>query len=256
MWFQKKTPKSAGSAAPIGERMNFAVAESYNLLRTNLEFSLPDKKTGRVIAITSSMAEEGKSYTSINLAYALAKNGERVLLIDADLRRPSLASTLGIEAECGLSSLLCGGAEEVYHRGVLHENLTVLPAGKIPPNPQELIGSQQMKTLLARLSAEYDTVILDCPPVNLVADPLTIGGCVDGYLLVVRHGFTGRREVREAVKCLHFAGARVLGFVYNAVSYRHDRRYSKNYYRRHSYAPTSVESMTEAKTPLINGKKG
>lgn len=257
MWFRKKAADVGAKVSPLGEQLNFSTAEAYNLLRTNLEFSLADKKTGRVIAITSSAAQEGKSYTSINLAYALAKNGERVLLIDADLRRPSLASTLGFSRTPGLSTLLCDGEGVPYRVGVLHENLTVIPSGDIPPNPQELVGSLRMKQLIRELSRQYDTIIIDCPPVNLVADSLTIGDVVDGYLLVVRDAVTGRREIAEAVKRLKFAGVRILGFVYNAVGAHKDGKYyKKNYYKRYYSAWQVTEVATEVPNPLIKGEKG
>ena len=257
MWFRKKTAQIGTKASPLGEQLNFSTAEAYNLLRTNFDFSLASKKTGRVVAITSSSAQEGKSYTAINLAYALAKNGERVLLIDADLRRPSLASTLNLARTPGLSTILCGGGGNPYRVGVLHENLTVIPSGEIPPNPQELIGSTRMKELIVEFSKSYDTIIVDCPPVNLVADSLTIGDVVDGYLLVVRDAITGRREISEAVKRLKFAGVRILGFVYNAVGAHKDGKYyKKNYYKRYYSAWQVTEVATEVPNPLIKGEKG
>ncbi len=202
----------------VGAELDFLSREAYNLLRTNLSFALPDKEGGKIIGVTSSNPQEGKSFTSINLAYSLAEAGHRVILIDADMRRPSVNAVLETPGAPGLSNMLSGGDDACIHKGVLHEGLSVLFSGDIPPNPAELIGSARMKKLLATLAGQYDYVIVDLPPVNCVSDPLAISGGLDGIVMVLRHRKTRRAEVREAVNQLKYAGIRILGIVYNGYT--------------------------------------
>lgn len=202
----------------LGKDLDFLSQEAYNLLRTNLSFALPDKEGGKIIGITSSNPQEGKSFTAINLAYSMAAVGHRVILIDADMRRPSVNVTLDVSGAPGLSNLLVSEDCACIHKGVLHENLSVIFSGDIPPNPSELISSGRMKKLLATLAQEYDEVIVDLPPVNCVSDPLAISGGLDGIVLVVRHEKTRRAEIREAVNQLKYAGIRIFGIVYNGYT--------------------------------------
>lgn len=213
----------------LGPEMDFAMAEAYKLLRTNLIFSFSEKEEGgRIIGVTSSRPQDGKSFCAINLAYSLAQGGHRVVLIDADMRRSSVAATLGKPLSPGLSNYLVGDAKDVIHKNVLHENLSLIAAGDPPPNPAELIGSSRMQQVLTALGQRYDFVIVDLPPVNLVSDPLVVSKFLDGVVLIVRHGYSKRREVLEAVRKLKFVGAQILGVVYNGHS-------KGGKYRRHSY---------------------
>lgn len=203
--------------AKIGKDLDFASSEAYNLLRTNLSFSLPDKVGGKLIGITSPCPRDGKSTTSLNLAYSEAEAGHKVLLIDGDMRCPSLAKTLDLESAPGLSNLLVDCKEEAIRNGVLHENMSVLLAGNIPPNPSELVASERMKKLLEEMAGKYDYVIIDLPPVNAVADPLAISKYIDGMIVVVRHGVSRRKEVMEAIRQLKQVNAKIFGFVYNGT---------------------------------------
>ena len=212
-----KTKDTRKKLNAFGKELDFASIEAYNLLRTNLTFSMPDKDSGRVIGVTSPCPEDGKSTTSINLAYVLAEAGHKVLLVDADMRRPSIARSLELPMIPGLSNRLVENTENAVHLGILHENLSVLLAGDIPPNPSELIGSEKMKHFVDTARADYDYVIFDLPPVNAVSDPLIMSKNVDGMILVIRHAHTRRRDVSEAVRQLDLVGAKVLGFVYNGV---------------------------------------
>lgn len=225
------------TANKLAGDLDFASAEAYNLLRTNIMFSLPGKKNcGKLMGVSSPNPQDGKSFTSINLSYSLAKDGQRVLLIDGDMRRPSIARVLSMPCAPGLSNLLIGGEREsIVHTGVLNENLDVVFAGDIPPNPSELIGSEKMKELLDEFAADYDFVIVDLPPVNAVADPLIISKLLDGIVLVIRHNYTKKKNIREAVRQLKFAEVNILGFVYNGFSrgsgyYKKGGRYYKHYY--------------------------
>jgi len=203
----------------FGKDLSFASGEAYNLLSTNLSFSFPDKTGGRVIGITSACPQDGKSTTAINLAYSLADSGNRVILIDADMRRPSVAKMININVYPGLSNLLIEDTDSAVRANTMHKNMSVLPAGDIPPNPTELIRSERMCSIMERFREEYDYVIVDMPPVNAVADPLVISKCVDGMILVVRHDSTKRRDISEAVRQLRLVDARLLGFVYNDAEY-------------------------------------
>ena len=161
-----------------------------------------------------------------------------MLLIDGDMRRPSVAGVLEMSRTPGLSNLLAGGkVEDIVHVGTLHENLDILLSGDIPPNPSELLGSERMKKIMGEFSEKYDFVIVDLPPVTAVADPLVMSKLIDGIVVVVRHGYTRKRNVRETVRQLTFSGVRILGFVYNGFRYgssgyykRSDKYYHKDYY--------------------------
>ena len=152
----------------IGADLNFAASESYKRLRTNIFFSLEDKDDdlGYAIGITSSLRGEGKSTTSINTAYALAESGKHVILLECDMRLPVMAKNLDISSEPGLSDFIVGlcTSEEAIRTSLIHQNLDIVPAGSIPPNPSELLGTKRFKNILKVLKKAYDFVIIDCPP--------------------------------------------------------------------------------------------
>ena len=213
----KKAQEERTKVVRFGNNLDFASTEAYKLLRTNLSFSLPDKEGGKIIGITSPCPQDGKSTTSLNLSYALAETGHSVLLIDADMRRPSIAKTLELPAAPGLSNILVDSKENAFHEKVMHEKLTVLLSGDIPPNPSELITSAKMQNLLSELAAKYDYVIVDLPPVNAVSDPIAVSKYIDGMIIVVRHGFSRRKDVVEAIRQLKMVNAKIFGFVYNGI---------------------------------------
>ena len=223
----KKAAVEKRSAQKIGKELDFASTEAYNLLRTNLSFSLPDNDSGKVIGVTSPCPQEGKSTTSLNLAYSLAEAGNSVLLIDADLRRPSVCKMLDLPKAPGLSNLLAEDSENAIHKGILSEKLSVLLSGDVPPNPSELIVSDKMKKLIEKFRGEYDYIIADLPPVISVSDPLAMSRNIDGMIVIVRHGHTRRSDVVETMRQLKLVNINVLGFVYNGASrnkpsYSHD----------------------------------
>lgn len=201
----------------IGKELDFASLEAYNLLRTNLSFSLPDNDSGKVIGITSPCPQEGKSTTSLNLSYSLAEAGYKVLLIDADMRRPSVSKTLDLPRSPGLSNMLTEEPDDAIRNGVLTENLSVLLSGDIPPNPSELIGSQKMQKLIERFRTAYNYIIVDLPPVVSVSDPLAMSKNLDGMVIVVRHGHTRRNDIAETMRQIKLVNVNVLGFVYNGA---------------------------------------
>ncbi len=224
-----KIKNTDNQEAIFGDKLSFASKEAYNLLRTNITFAFPDEKLGKVAGVTSASAHEGKSTTSINLACSLADAGYKVLLVDADMRRPSIAKALSIEAEPGLSDVLSGNSEAKIHTGVLHDNLSVLTAGHIPPNPSELLNSDRMKMLLESFKEEYNYVIVDLPPALVVTDAAIASKYFSGVIIVVRHASTRRREIAEVVRQLDYVNAKILGFVYTKIGYRKSKDYNKYY---------------------------
>jgi capsular exopolysaccharide synthesis family protein len=192
-----------------------ARAEAFRRLRTNLQFVDVDHPV-QAIVITSSVPDEGKTTTSVNLAFAFAEMGRRVVLIEADLRRPRIAEYLGIEGAVGLSNVLAG---QVAVGDVLqqwgHGDLHVLASGFVPPNPSEMLGSRNMAALLIRLRAEFDVIIIDTPPLLPVTDAAVVATHADGAVLVARSGKTAQARVRTALAGLRAVDSRVLGCVLN-----------------------------------------
>ena len=220
----------------IGEKLSFAAAEAYKLLRTNLMFALPDgEEDCSVVGITSSVRGEGKSTTTLNLAYSLAEAGQYVLVLECDMRLPTLAKRLGMDGQKGVSNLLAGlcNGSEVIKRTELHQNLYVLPAGEIPPNPSELLGSERMKVVIDTLKKDFDYILLDLPPVNAVSDPLVASKLTDGIVLVVRQNYSSKRAIAEAVRQLNFVDAKILGFVMTDSNAAAPGR--KKYYKKYGY---------------------
>ena len=227
--------------------LNFASKEAYNLLRTNIVFSFPDSEGGKVVGMSSASLAEGKSFTAINLAASLAEAGNTVLLMDCDMRRPSISKSLGKPLSPGLSNLLVNNDKNVVHKGVLNENLSLVTAGDIPPNPSELLGSEKMRAVVTLFREHFDYIILDLPPITAVADPLIVTKLVDGMVVVVRHKVTKRGEIMDSIRQLRMTGVRILGFVYNGYrssgSYGYKKygkyKYSNHYYTS-EYKDTSV----------------
>jgi len=228
-----QTTASEDERIKICENMPFEGAEAFKLLRTNLMFTLTDKEDCKVIGMTSATPGEGKSLTALNLAYTLAKSGNRVLLIDGDMRLPTQARRLKVRKAPGLSNVLVGQKtpEEAI---VLPTNSSLwhfLPAGDIPPNPSELLGSRSMGQLVRSISHNYDVIIIDLPPINVVSDALVLSDLVDGVIVAVREGYSSQREVSEGISRLKFANVKVLGFVLTDVSSTAKSHYHKgNYY--------------------------
>ena len=207
------------------------MAESYRALRTSLLLSnlgAPPK----VIMVTSALPQEGKTTTSINVAVVLAQKGVRVLLIDADLRRPSIHKTLGMGPHSGLSNVLTGSTtlEQAITRTAVLPNLFVLPAGTPPPNPAELLASSNMKDVLSQLSEQYDHVVVDTPPSLSVTDAVVLSPRADAVVLVIRSGQTTKQALRRSRDILTQVNAKVVGVLLNAVDLS-----SPDYYYYYEY---------------------
>ena len=207
-----------------------ARTEAFRLLRTNLQFIDLDQKA-RVLVVTSAVPGEGKTTTATNLAIALAQTGRTVLIIDADLRRPRVASFLGVDPAVGLTTALVGKAEiedaiQVHEASGLH----VLASGAKPPNPTEILQSRVTHDLIRRLRQSYDMIIIDAPPLLPVADASVLSTLADGSILVVRHGQTTRDQVVDAVNRVTQVGGRLYGVVVNMVAKRAIGSYYYYYY--------------------------
>lgn len=220
----------------FGPNLNFAATEAYKLLRTNIMFSFPDEGAGHVIGITSSIQSEGKSSTACNTAYALSEAGCKVLLLEADLRRPSIGSKLNVARVPGLTNLLVSRGD--YHEAVQHcalaPKMDILTSGDIPPNPSELLTSNRMARLMEQLKAEYDYIVIDLPPVTAVSDALAVSKFLDGAVIVVRAGVSDQQMLAEAMRQLDMVNVRILGFIYrdtDASGKKYGNRYGKKYYR-------------------------
>lgn len=194
------------------------IAEAYRALRTNLEFSNLDKSL-RTVLVTSASAEEGKSTTLANLAVTIAQSGKRVVLVDADLRRPTQHQIFGLKNNAGLTDMVRDDA--MMTTPPLQEtnvpNLQLLTSGQLPPNPAEVLGSKRMSEVLTALLQNADMVLLDAPPLLAVTDAAVLSSRVDGVLLVVSAGKTKRESARQARSQLEKINARVIGAVLNNV---------------------------------------
>jgi capsular exopolysaccharide synthesis family protein len=197
----------------VGGQVRSLRAEAFRHVRTNLQFVDVDHPI-KLIVVTSSIAGEGKSTTATNLAIVFAETGSRVLLIEADLRRPRVSDYLGLERAVGLTNVLAGqvAIDEVLQNWGA-DGLTVLPCGSIPPNPSELLGSQNMVDLLSAMRERFDTIIIDTPPLLPVTDAAVASVLADGVVVVVRYGRTNRAQLAAAVRSLESVDARVLGCV-------------------------------------------
>lgn len=228
------TPEQA--AKTVGPGLSFEAAEAYKLLRTNLAFSFPESGESKVIGITSSLKGEAKSTTSINLAYTLAETGKRVLLIEADMRLPVLSKRLRVRKTPGLSNLLAGQStgNEVLQNSGLFNNLKVITAGTIPPNPAELLDSNPMEITIRTMRDYFDYVIVDLPPIMVVSDALVVSKYLDGIVVVVRQNVCDKRSLAETVRQLRFSQTKLLGFVVSGSDSK-SKKYRNNYYGGENY---------------------
>ena len=209
-------------------------AEAYRVIRTSVQFAQAGKEL-KTIAITSCTPNEGKSMTIANLAIVLTQAGKSVLIMDCDMRNPTVHKNFNLSNKVGLSSCISMGtavADAVQATGI--EGLDALTAGVIPPNPSELLGSERMQNILQRAQEEYDYVLIDTPPVLPVTDSLVLGSMVDGLILVIDSGEIKVEMAREVKNQLVHAGANILGVVLNKVrSEHHGYGYGYYYYYGH-----------------------
>jgi len=208
----------------IGKDISFAAMEAYKLLRTKLQFSFADNNDCHVIGVSSAMAGEGKSTSAVNLAYSLAQLDNRVLLIDCDLRRPSIHTKISVDQIPGLTNFLtrqCVISDIIQYCKIDDVTFNVICAGRIPPNPIELLSSDRMQATLGALKKSFNYIILDLPPVDEVSDALVAAKATDGILLVVRQNYGNRIALESTVRQFEFINARILGIVISCSKENH-----------------------------------
>ena len=226
------------------------ISEAYRALRTSVLLSTADRPP-QVLLVTSSQPGEGKTVTALNLALTMAQKGGRVLLIDADMRRPGIAKALKLTLTKGLSGILTGAYEygpELLSKIERAEGLSLLPSGPIPPNPAELLCSMKMEALLKRLRQDFDHIIIDSPPVLPITDPTILSSIVDGVIMVVECEMTTRAALSRACGVIEHAGGKILGTVLNKVDVRRDGYYGYRYYHGY-YTYTNKSYYTESSDP-------
>jgi capsular exopolysaccharide synthesis family protein len=232
----------------VGANSSSLRAESYRQLRTNLQF-ISAARAADVILVTSTLPLEGKTTTSVNLALSFVEFGERVLLIDADLRRPKVAEYLDLEGGVGLTNVLAGQVrldEAIQPWGT--DGLSLLASGTTPPNPSELLGSPRMAEIVDVLRSQYDKIIIDSPPVLPVTDAVVASALAEAVVFVVRSGRTSRVQVANAARALQGVNAEVVGTVLNMKKQTRSERRSyggNGYYRAQA---TAVDAHTSART--------
>ncbi len=234
-------PQASGS--PLVTLRETPRAEAFRTIRTNLQYVDVDHPP-RVVVITSSLPDEGKSTTACNIAIALSQAGARVVLIEGDLRKPKVGEYLQVSSSRGLTDVLVGRlplsqAIVRWGRGILD----FIPAGTIPPNPSELLGSKHMALLIQELRSRYDVVILDTPPLLPVTDAAVMSTIADGAILVARYGQTRRDQVQDAADALEQVNARLLGTILNFVPVR-NKGYGDKYGYGYGYGYTQESRQT------------
>lgn len=238
---KKKSASEEENTVLIGSNISFTASEAYKLLRTKLQFSFADEQKSHVIGISSALSGEGKSLSAVNLAYSLSQLEKRVVLVDCDMRRPTLAKKLPVQNKVGLSSYLTSQSDLpglIQKCGLKNEEraFDVIASGPNPPNPIELLSSKRMEMVLSLLRDAYDYIILDLPPVGEVSDALAVAKLTDGMLLVIRQHYCNRVALSDTIRQFEFVGAKMLGAIYNCTEnggLGYGRNYSKRYYKKY-----------------------
>lgn len=236
MFFKKKKKSKKRTTATLARKLitvenpKAIVSEQFRTLRTNINFSNPDKVL-KTILVTSSSPGEGKSTTSANVASVYAQEGKRVLLVDGDMRKPTVHHTFGLKNTKGLSNVLTRqvSIEEAIQPSTL-DNLSIMTSGPIPPNPAELLASKSMEQLIGELTAQYDFIIFDAPPILSVTDSQILSNRCDGTVLVVKAGEAEKAMVQKAKESLVASQANILGVVLNNFVLAKDNYYYYQYY--------------------------
>lgn len=233
----KSMKKTKKNPYVIDSSLKFKITESYKAIRTNLAYSLI-KKGCRKIIISSSCPSEGKSTMAVNVAVSIAQTEAKVLLIDADLRRPKVHRFLALNNAPGVTNYLSdmNTLDEVI-RQTQYPNLQVITAGSLVPNPSEMLSSELFKDLLKDMEKKYNYIIIDSTPLNVVADALPLIKISDGVVIVVREKVSTYTEVDAAIKQLKMIDAKILGFIYNGAAnkgHHYYTTYKKNKYEKYN----------------------
>ena len=238
---KKRVSSSAENTYIISDDSTFAVMEAYKTTRTNIMFSLPKTDTGKVILVTSSEPAEGKTTTSINIAYTFSQTNAKVILVDCDLRKPRVHRYLNFERGAGVSNVLCGfnKVEDVIHKGIFG-NLDCISSGEIPTNSTELLMSDEMKNMIEKLASMYDYVFIDTPPVMTVTDAMIIAPKCNGAVVVVKQEQSTYDMLDKTVDTLKQSGIKILGFILNSSSESSKSFWKSSKKRKYSYNYTNI----------------
>ena len=259
----KSGDKDAG-AFLLNEKSEMDLVEGYAKLRMNLLYTLSEKMH-HIVLVTSAISGEGKSTIAANLSVSMAMSGKKILLVDADMRRACLSEIFYYDPNSpGLSDILIGNVEPKQAIvSSIWENLDILPAGSMPSNPCELLESPAMEKLLQELEEQYDLILIDVPPINIVSDPLALSSEAAGALFVVRQEFSDHREIRRALVSAEMTGLEILGFVFYGEKLHQGKYYSKRSQRGYEYynkydtrIRTDTKETIKSKQTSHNENKG
>jgi len=230
----------------LREDSPFIINEAYKSMRTNLMFMLSDNK--KVVAFTSSIANEGKTTTCLNMGIAFAQTGHKVLLIDMDMRKPRAHRYFEIPSSPGFSDRLGGFTKEIPISPTEYENLFVLPVGTIPPSPPELLMNPIFDEVLDTIKNDFDYIFIDTPPIHVVTDLAIIASKLDGVVFVVRENTVALEVVKQSIESLERVGAKILGFIMNDsvgdslfTQYKYRRKYKARYGYTYGYSLPAKE---------------
>ena len=234
----------------LHKNMEFTAREQYKILRENIEFTIPADVKCPVIGVTSSNRGEGKSTTCVNLSYVMSETCKKVLLLDGDLRLPTVAKKMEMETKEGLTNFLLGSKVEIenYKPEGFNDNWYIMTSGPIPPNPSELLGSARMKNFLDEMREIFDYIIIDLPPVNLVSDAISVSKYVNGMITVIREGYTEKKELDKCFRQLRLSNVKILGCVVNEARKEvGNYRYKKGKYKYYKYSKYYEKTDEEKK---------
>ena len=229
-------------SAKLCEHMAYSAREAFKRLRTNMLISLGElsDKSNNIVGITSAQPSEGKSTVAVNLAYSLGELGKKVIVLDCDLRRPTIHSNVGVRQTPGITEVLdgtvkLGNAVMRYKSSTNSTYFDLVTSGELPDNPSEILGSKNFLQLLKVVSEVYDVVILDLPPVNAVIDAAIVSQLTDGLILIIREDHCPRFVLQDCMEQLKYAKANILGFVMNGSASGAGKRYKYKYGKAYGY---------------------
>ncbi len=236
----------------INEKTDFNTVETYKAIRTNIMFSTPKSDEGKIISITSSSPGEGKTTTSVNLAITFAQTGAKVILLDCDLRKSRVHRYLQLDRNIGVTNILCGFCkfEDAVRKNV-RENLDILTAGEIPPNPAELLENSAFAELLSHLKTEYDYIFIDTPPISVVTDAVIISKQCTGVVMVVRSNRTTFDLLDSSMDFIKKSGTKIIGVIMIGAQDKTKRnkykngKYKYNYKYRYNYNYSNKDYVYE-----------
>lgn len=239
---RKRVKNEEFFARILDDNANFETCEAYKTIRTNIMFSMPKSERGKVIVIAGSVAGEGKTTTAINLAITFAQTGAKVLIVDCDLRKSRVHRYLGIANDEGVTNVLCGfcGIEDAIVKNV-RENLDCLTSGGTPPNPSELLESEEYEKMINSLKEKYDYIFIDTPPTTVVTDAAITFKQSSGIVVIVRQHITKFEFLDTTVETAKKANAKILGFVMLGCTDKTHKHYGKGKYGYAKYSYSNVK---------------